>query len=593
MAIPVSGRNIAEPIEESVSFGTTPWKTLVTLYRPESKSLLLAAFWYSLKSCPLWMMPLIVAAVVDSSSKPKAKALATIASCAVVGGVALLQNIVTHTLYMQRLSKAARSVEAGLRFGLCRRLQELSISFYRFQSPGRLQTKVLRDVENVDQMVRQLVELMFGAAVALTSTLVITALRAAWFLPFYLLTVPSVVLIRHMMGKRLNVANQHFRQKIEGMSSSVSEMIDMVPLTRAHAVEEVELDKVQGSIDELREVGLRLDFQNAIFGSTSWVLFNGMYLVGLMLVGTAGATGLVKVTAGEMVMLAGFFNTIANTVMGLVNAMPNLSKGFESIHSMGEVLECPDLEQNKGKMPVTEVRGEFLFDKVCFRYPNKDDQPALDGLCLSVPAGTTIAVIGASGSGKSTLMSLILGFHRPSSGRILLDGRDMNSLDLRSYRQHLAVVSQETLLFPGTVRENVLYGAPNVTEEKLRQALVEAHAWEFVAKLPKGVDTTVGERGSTLSGGQRQRLAIARALVRNPRVLILDEATSALDSSSEALVQEALTKLMKGRTTFIVAHRLSTTRKADLMVAMEAGRVVEIGPPEQVLARREREVAVG
>jgi ATP-binding cassette subfamily B protein len=167
----------------------------------------------------------------------------------------------------------------------------------------------------------------------------------------------------------------------------------------------------------------------------------------------------------------------------------------------------------------------------------------------------------------------------------------MNELDLRSYRKYLAVVSQETLLFPGTVRENVLYGVPNVTEERLRQALVDAHAWEFVEKLPGGVDAMVGERGSTLSGGQRQRLAIARALVRDPRVLILDEATSALDAGSESLVQEALNRLMRGRTTFIVAHRLSTTRRADVMVAMEAGRVVEIGPPEKVLERQEREMA--
>jgi ATP-binding cassette subfamily B protein len=174
---------------------------------------------------------------------------------------------------------------------------------------------------------------------------------------------------------------------------------------------------------------------------------------------------------------------------------------------------------------------------------------------------------------------------------VLLDGRDMNDLDLRSYRQFVAVVSQDTLLFPGTVRDNVLYGASNISDERLRQSLVDAHAWEFVSKLPQGIDSVVGERGSTLSGGQRQRLAIARALVRDPRVLILDEATSALDAGAESLVQEALNRLMRGRTTFIVAHRLSTTRRADVMVAMEAGRVVEMGSVEKVLASRANELA--
>jgi len=285
-------------------------------------------------------------------------------------------------------------------------------------------------------------------------------------------------------------------------------------------------------------------------------------------------------------MLSGFFNTISGTVMGLVNSMPMLTRGFESIRSMGEVLECPDLEQNRGKTRISEVGGEFLFDNVSFVYPNKTDQPALDGFNLHVPAGISVAVVGASGSGKSTLMSMILGFHRPSSGRILLDGRDMNEMDLRSYRRFLAVVSQDTLLFPGTVRDNVLYGAAGVPDAKLRQALIDAHAWEFVEKLPRGVDTVVGERGSTLSGGQRQRLAIARALVRDPRILILDEATSALDAGSESLVQDALNRLLHGRTTFIVAHRLSTTRKADVMIAMDAGRVVEVGTPAEVIESR-------
>jgi ATP-binding cassette subfamily B protein len=591
MSISASGRSPADPIEESVNFGATPWKTLLGLYRPEVKSLLLAGFWYALKSSPVWILPLIVATVIDSLAKPRVQALAILFWCGVGGAVALLQNVVTHTLYFRSLSNAARSVEAQLRFALCRRFQELSISFYRFQSPGKLQTKVLRDVENVDLMVRQLAELMLNAAVALTATLVITTMRAPWFLPFYLLTVPVAVGIRHFMQKRMREANRDFRQEIEGMSSSISEMIDMVPLTRAHAVEQAELEKVRTSIDRLREVGSRVDSQNAIFGSAAWVLFSGMYLIGLLVAGTAKAVGLTQVSPGELVMLSGFFNTIAGTVMGLVNSMPMLTRGFESIRSMGEILECPDLEQNRGKTPITQIRGEFVFENVCFAYPNKNNQPALNELSLRVPAGTAVAVVGPSGSGKSTLMSLILGFHRPTSGRILLDGRDMNGLDLRSYRRFLAVVSQDTLLFPGTVRDNVLYGAPNVTDERLRQALMDAHAWEFVEKLPRGVDAIVGERGSTLSGGQRQRLAIARALVRDPRVLILDEATSALDAGSELLVQEALTRLLKGRTTFIVAHRLTTTRKADVMVAMEAGRVAEIGPPEEVLEHRSRELA--
>jgi len=191
-------------------------------------------------------------------------------------------------------------------------------------------------------------------------------------------------------------------------------------------------------------------------------------------------------------------------------------------------------------------------------------------------------VVGPSGSGKSTLMSLLLGFERPTSGRLLLDGRDMNGFDLRSYRKYVGVVSQETLLFQGTLRENILYGSRNVDEAGILQALKDANATEFIEKLPNGLDTMMGDRGARLSGGQKQRIAIARALLRNPRVLILDEATSALDAASETQVQSALDRLMKGRTTFIVAHRLSTIRKVGRLVVLQSGRIAEMGTPEEL-----------
>ena len=298
-----------------------------------------------------------------------------------------------------------------------------------------------------------------------------------------------------------------------------------------------------------------------------------MYLVGVIVAAGARILGLVSLTPGEIVMLSGFFNTIAGTVMSLANALPQLTRGLESVTSIGEVLECPDLEQNQHKPAMTELRGEFTLDSVSFTYPNRPDRAALSDLSFHVSAGKTVAIIGPSGCGKSTLMSLLLGFHRPSSGRILLDGQDMNTLDLRSYRRWLAVVAQETLLFPGTLRENVLYGTPGISERQLEQALQEANALEFVANLSDGLDTIVGEHGSILSGGQRQRLAVARALIRNPRVLILDEATSALDAKNELLVQQSIDRLRRGRTTFIVAHRLSDAHAADYVVYLEAGRM--------------------
>jgi ATP-binding cassette subfamily B protein len=261
---------------------------------------------------------------------------------------------------------------------------------------------------------------------------------------------------------------------------------------------------------------------------------------------------------------------------------PLISKGLESVRSLGEVLEAPDLEHNAGKAQVDAVRGGVRFERVGFAYPEAE-RNSVDDFSLDVRPGETIALIGASGAGKSTVVNLVIGFLRPTAGRILLDGVDMESLDLRSYRRFLSVVPQESILFEGTIRDNVTYGLDDVPEHVVRQALADANALEFIDRLPTGLDTVVGERGARLSGGQKQRLAIARALIRDPRVLVLDEATSALDTKSEALVQQALARLVHGRTVFVVAHRLSTIRNADRIVVMEDGRIAEIGSHDELL----------
>jgi ATP-binding cassette subfamily B protein len=245
-------------------------------------------------------------------------------------------------------------------------------------------------------------------------------------------------------------------------------------------------------------------------------------------------------------------------------------------------LESPDLEINQGKKDVEKVDGVIEFSDVAFTYPT-NHKPSLRNITFSAKPGQMIALVGPSGSGKSTLINLVIGFLRPSSGSICVDTLDYKDLDLRTVRKFLSVVPQESVLFDGTIAENISYGLSDVSESDIRTALKDANALEFVEAFDDGIETIVGERGARLSGGQRQRLAIARALIRNPRILILDEATSALDSESERLIQDALSRLMLNRTTFVVAHRLSTIKEADLILVLEDGAIVQTGTHAQLV----------
>ena len=236
---------------------------------------------------------------------------------------------------------------------------------------------------------------------------------------------------------------------------------------------------------------------------------------------------------------------------------------------------------------IQDVQGAFSFRDVYFQY--KDGGKAtLNGLNLDVKPGETIALVGESGAGKTTILNMVIGFYLTDKGQVLLDGRNLNEIDLRSYRKHLAVVPQTSILFSGTIRENILYGCENVTEEKLDEVIRAANLKDLIDSLPNGLDTNVGEHGGKLSGGQRQRLSIARALIRDPKVIILDEATSALDSISEKLIQEAVENLTANRTTFIVAHRLSTIRNADKIAVIDAGKCVEYGTYDELMAKQGR-----
>jgi ATP-binding cassette subfamily B protein len=464
-----------------------------------------------------------------------------------------------------------------------KRLQELSFSFHdNFQS-GKLQTKILRDVETLEILSRNLMNSAFPAILTIIVAFSVTVQRQPIVALFYLFSVPIASSLVFVFSKKMTERNIEYRNEIESLSVRVVEMIQMIPITRAHGVEKLEVSKMNSQLEKVKRKGIHLEVIGALFSASSWTSFQIVMLACLMFTSILAFNK--KISVGEVVLFQSYFAMIVGAVNLILNSYPELARGFESIRSIGEILECPDIEQNEGKLPVTSVKGHFIFDNVSFAY-EKGGQYAVKKFSLEINPDESVAFVGESGSGKSTLMNLVIGFRRPSEGRILLDGKDMQELDLRQYRRFLAVVPQNTILFSGSVRENIMYGLDKISDREIWDILNVANASKFVSKLPQGLDTRLGERGARLSTGQRQRIAIARALIRNPKVIVLDEATSALDVLSESLIKEALKRLTKGRTTLIVAHRLSTIRDADRIVVMKNGECVETGTHDQLMAAK-------
>jgi ATP-binding cassette subfamily B protein len=550
--------------------------------RPHRSRLLGAIAAFIVKDSPAWALPPITAIVIDL-----VVAGGPLWRIALWGGVALALLALNYPFNMivVRLTSASfRSLALTVRTGLASRLQRLSLGFHNRQSASIVQTKIVRDVENLELMLQQAFPTLISALATLTGAIVVTALRVPQFVAVFAVAIPVAAALIFGVRRVASKRNEVFRTEVEKLSAQVSEMAALMPITRGHGLEDVAIARVSERADSVRRAGRELDVLNGRFGALSWISYQALGLLCLVGAAAAAVSGLMPISAGEVVLLATYFTVLTNAIVMLLGVMPVYTRGMDSLRSIAEVMEELDIEDNAGKVALEELRGSIELDAVTVRFPGSENA-ALDGLSLAIGAGETVAIVGSSGSGKSTLLNVILGFVTADSGRVLVDGVDLTTIDRRTFRQHLSIVPQETALLAGTIRENVAYGTSGLSDEAILQALTLANATDLVTRSPLGLDTRVGERGSGLSGGQRQRLAIARALVRDPRLLVLDEATSALDPASESAVVEAVDRARRGRTTLIVAHRLSTVRHADHIVVLERGVVAEIGTHAELLAR--------
>lgn len=553
-----------------------PMQILLGLYKGNYHKFFLAVIFFFIKHAPVWVLPIVTANIINDITSGSPETYQNIIIQAMIMIVLVALNIPMNYMYTRYKSLATRYAETGLRRALVRKLQQLSISYHKETQSGRLQSKIMRDVEAVETLSTQ----MFLSILNIAIALIVTINKSLVVFIFFLLTTPiaaaTMVFFRNVMKKR----NNEFRKEMEETSARVMEMVELIPVTRAHALEEEEVQKMSGQLFAVAEKGYRLDVIQSLFGSVGWAIFQIFQVVCLGFTGFLAIKG--TVMPGDITLYQSYFATIVSQVSSLMSLIPTIAKGIESVNSIGEVLLEDDIEQNEGKEIIKDIYGEFDFKDVTFRY-NNIDRPVLHNLNLHVDKGETIALVGESGAGKSTILNLVIGFNQVNSGEVLIDGHNMKDIDLRSYRKHLAVVPQTSILFSGTIRDNITYGVDNVDEATLDEIVKAANLTDLINSLPDGLDTMVGEHGGKLSGGQRQRISIARALIRNPKVIVLDEATSALDSISEKLIQEALNNLTKDRTTFIVAHRLSTIKDADKIAVIADGHCVEYGTYDELM----------
>ncbi len=466
------------------------------------------------------------------------------------------------------------------------RLIGMSMAFFAQRRVGELSSRLTTDLTLIQETFTMTVAQFLRQTILMGGGIVMVALTSWRLTALMISTFPVLVFVAILFGRFIRVHSREAQDRMADGVTVVEESLQGIASVKAFGNERFEVARYSGALEQFLKVILKTARLRAtmisfiifgIFGSIVMVFWYGAHL---MQVG--------ELSFGQFTMFILYTTFVGGSVASFADVFSQVQKTLGATTRVRELLdETPEIDASKPDRPAPAVRlrGELAFSDVSFRYPSRPQSPVLRGLTLHAAAGEKIALVGPSGAGKSTVVSLLLRFYDPDSGALTIDGRSITDIAPEELRDHLAIVPQDVLLFGGSIEENIRYGCPNASREAVLAASQQAACHEFVSKFPEGYETIVGERGVKLSGGQRQRIAIARALLKDPEILILDEATSALDSESERLIQQALDVLLAGRTAIIIAHRLSTIRKVDRIYLIEDGTVLESGTHDDLIAR--------
>ena len=502
-----------------------------------------------------------------------------------VVALAILVQAVTSFLLTKILSVQAQYLISELRAQVQKKVLSLPIRFFDNAKSGALVSRIMSDVEGVRNLIGTgLVQLVGGSITAIVALILLLKTSVS----MTLFTLVPLAIFAIIALKAFKVIRPIFRNrgKINAeVKGRLTETLGGVRVIKGFNAEEQESKVFEEGVDKL--------FQNVkkSLTATAFMTSSSTFLLGIATTGIMGIGGykimMDQLTIGEFLTFTFLLGLMVAPIVQMSNVGSQLTEALAGLDRTEELMNMtPESDEEHRTIVLENIDGDIIFDDVSFAY--EEDKDVLHNINFEVKSGNVVALVGSSGSGKSTIAGLAATFLNPASGKITIDGHDVSKVNLNSYRQNLGVVLQDEFLFEGTIRENILFPRPNASEEELQAAVEAAYVNEFTERFEKGLDTLIGERGVKLSGGKRQRIAIARAVLANPKILILDEATSNLDTESEALIQKSLASLTEGRTTFVIAHRLSTIRKANQILVIENGRIAEQGTHDDLIAKEGR-----